>query len=197
MTTVLQRFFIAVSLSLSVFCVVGWSASHPQTNKKTVIREPSFVKEPISITIKHRGQQIKPNEEFDGDADWLKDLTLKLTNASDKTITYIAIHFIFPETATADKPSTGLQQIELGVHPDVPSNRTPIILRPGDSMEVALGNEYTDIKKLVEHRVSIDRINKVTVRAQTAIFDDGTMFYAGMLYRRDPNIPHRWIPIKQ
>jgi len=197
MTTALQRFFIAASLCLSVFCVGGWSASHPQTNKKTVIREPTMVKEPVAITIKHRGQPIKPNEEFDGDADWLKELTLKLTNASDKTITYIAIHLIFPETATAEKPSTGLHQIELGVHPDVPSNRAPIILRPGDSIEVTLENEYADIKKLVEHRVSIDKINKVTVRPQTALFDDGTMSFAGMLYRRDPNIPHRWNPIKQ
>ena len=101
------------------------------------------------------------------------------------------------ETATAEKSSTGLHQIELGVHPDVPSNRSPIALRPGDSMEVTLGNEYGDIKKLVEKRVSIDKINTVTVRPQTALFNDGTMFFAGMLYRRDPNKPGKWITIQQ
>ena len=194
--TGLQLLLVVANISLVVVYVSGWTP-RPQNNKKTVVLPPSFVKEPVAITIKHRGQQVKGNDEFDGDADWLKEVTLKLTNVSDKTITYIAIHLIFPETATAEKASTGLHQIEFGIHPDVPSNRAPIVFRPGDSMEVALGSEYAEIKKLVEQRVPIDKINKVIARPQTAIFDDGTQFFAGMLYRRDPNNPRQWIPIKQ
>jgi|SRR6185369_5543846 hypothetical protein len=194
--TGLQLLLILANINLGAVYVSGWTPG-PQNNKKTIVSPPSIVKEPVAISIKHRGQHVEANQEFDGDADWLKDVTLKLTNVSDKTITYIAIHLIFPETATAEKSSTGLHQIELGVHPDVPSNRSPIALRPGDSMEVTLGNEYGDIKKLVEKRVSIDKINKVTVRPQTALFNDGTMFFAGMLYRRDPNKPGKWITIQQ
>jgi len=194
--TGLQLLLILANINLGAVYVSGWTPG-PQNNKKTIVSPPSIVKEPVAISIKHRGQHVEANQEFDGDADWLKDVTLKLTNVSDKTITYIAIHLIFPETATAEKSSTGLHQIELGVHPDVPSNRSPINLRPGDSMEVTLGNEYGDIKKLVEKRVSIDKINKVTVRPQTALFNDGTMFFAGMLYRRDPNKPGKWITIQQ
>jgi len=194
--TGLQLLLILANINLGAVYVSGWTPG-PQNNKKTIVSPPSIVKEPVAISIKHRGQHVEANQEFDGDADWLKDVTLKLTNVSDKTITYIAIHLIFPETATAEKSSTGLHQIELGVHPDVPSNRSPIALRPGDSMEVTLGNEYGDIKKLVEKRVSIDKINKVTVRPQTALFNDGTMFFAGMLYRRDPNRPGKWITIQQ
>ena len=194
--TGLQLFLVIANISLVVIYLAGWTSS-PQSHKKTVIRPATIVKEPVAITIEHRGQQIKPNEEFEGGADWLKDVTLKLTNTSDKTITYIAIHLVFPETATAEKSSTGLHQIELGVYPDVPSNRAPFILRPGDSTEVTLGNEYADIKKLVEQRLPIDKISKVTLRLQTALFDDGTQFYAGVLYRRDPNNPRKWIPIQQ
>jgi len=194
--TGLQLLLILANINLGAVYVSGWTPG-PQNNKKTIVSPPSIVKEPVAISIKHRGQHVEANQEFDGDADWLKDVTLKLTNVSDKTITYIAIHLIFPETATAEKSSTGLHQIELGVHPDVPSNRSPIALRPGDSMEVTLGNEYGDIKKLVEIRVSIDKINTVTVRPQTALFNDGTMFFAGMLYRRDPNKPGKWITIQQ
>ena len=194
--TGLQLLLILANINLGAVYVSGWTPG-PQNNKKTIVSPPSIVKEPVAISIKHRGQHVEANQEFDGDADWLKDVTLKLTNVSDKTITYIAIHLIFPETATAEKSSTGLHQIELGVHPDVPSNRSPINLRPGDSMEVTLGNEYGDIKKLVEKRVSIDKINTVTVRPQTALFNDGTMFFAGMLYRRDPNKPGKWITIQQ
>ena len=193
--TGLQLLLILANINLGAVYVSGWTPG-PQNNKKTIVSPPSIVKEPVAISIKHRGQHVEANQEFDGDADWLKDVTLKLTNVSDKTITYIAIHLVFPETATAEKSSTGLHQIELGVHPDVPSNRSPIALRPGDSMEVTLGNEYGDIKKLVEKRVSIDKINKVTVRPQTALFNDGTMFFAGMLYRRDPNNPGKWITIQ-
>ena len=194
--TGLQLLLILANINLGAVYVSGWTPG-PQNNKKTIVSPPSIVKEPVAISIKHLGQHVEANQEFDGDADWLKDVTLKLTNVSDKTITYIAIHLIFPETATAEKSSTGLHQIELGVHPDVPSNRSPIALRPGDSMEVTLGNEYGDIKKLVEKRVSIDKINTVTVRPQTALFNDGTMFFAGMLYRRDPNKPGKWITIQQ
>ena len=194
--TGLRLLLVVATISLVVIGVSGWTKSSTQSNKKTIIRPPTMVKEPVAITIKHRGQQIKPNEEFDGDVDWLNNVTLKLTNVSDKTITYVAIHLVFPETATATDASTGLHQIELGVHPDVPSKRAPIILRPGDSMEVSLDSRYANIKYLVERRVPIAKISTVTVRPQTAIFDDGTMFFAGELYHRDPNIPHRWVPIR-
>ena len=194
--TGLQLLLVVANISLVVIYVSGWTVPSPQSNKKTIVSPPTIVKYPVAITIKHRGQQMKPNEEFDGATDWVKDLTLTVTNTSGKTITHLAIHLIFPETATAEQSSTALHQIELGVHPDVPSNRAPLILRPGDSIEVTLGNEYADIKKLVEKRVSIDKINTVTLRLQSAMFDDGTEFYAGELYRRDPNNPRRWIPIK-
>ena len=195
--TGLQLLLVVANLSLVVIYVSGWTPPRAQTNKKTIIKPPTIVKEPVAITIKHRGQPINPNEEFDGDSDWLKDVTLKLTNKSDKTITFVQIHLVFPETATAEKSSTGLHRIELGIYPDFPSNRPPMVLRPGDSTEVTLANEYTEIKRLVEQRVPIDKINQVTLRLQTALFDDGTKFFAGVLYRRDPNIPGRWNPIQQ
>jgi hypothetical protein len=33
------------------------------------------------------------------------------------------------------------------------------------------------------------------VEIHSAFFDDGTLFQAGMLYKRDPKDPHHWITL--
>ena len=188
---------VMANLCLCVIYLSAWTGSQAQNNNKKRVTRP-LAKEPVEITIEHRGQLVRENEEFEGDADWLKNLKFKIKNRSDKVITYLVLDLTFPQTATAANSSTGLHQIRLGISPDLKSGGSQFRLAPGDSKEISLDTEYPDMKKLVESRIRVENISDLVVRLETAVFDDETKWFAGVLYRRNPNSsdPSKWIPIQ-
>src|SRR5258708_34212768 len=89
---------IIANLCLLVIYVSAWTKPSVQNNKKTVIRPLTLAQEPVEITIELKGQPVNATktvraekgirtEEFDSEADWLRNLTLKVTNKSEKVIT--------------------------------------------------------------------------------------------------------------
>lgn len=197
LTATLQLILIVANLCLVVIYLSGWITPRAQNNSKKIVRPPTLVKEPLDITMEHRGRSVKPNEEFEGDAEWLRNVRFRIKNNSDKVITYVVLNLTFPETATLQSARTGLHQIRLGLDPDVKTDGPPLYLKPGESKEISLDSEYPAIKKLVESRVPMQTISSLTLRIDTALFDDGIKFFAGVLYRRDRTDPHKWIPIEQ
>lgn len=193
-----------------------------QTNEKMIIRRLTIVKYPLELSIQYKGQPLKATEHvfpelgfrtlvFDGDSDWLKNLTVTLKNVSDKPITYVALFLRFPETAR-DKPSrglnlpsptstdrphgSGLHQIFIGVDPDRKFQRPKLRLAPSESLDIPLDTEFRDIATLLRLLDQpIEQVSQMEIEIHSALFDDGSLFEAGMMYRRDPTDPHRWVPI--
>jgi hypothetical protein len=174
-------------------------------NRKEIHERLSLVKYPVTLTFELDGQPLKATEEvrpelslrvlkFEADADWLRKLTLQLKNASGKTVTYVVIFLRFPQTAN-EKGRTGVHQIYLGTDPDGKFPRPELRLAPNDTVEISLAKEIDQIKTLVETRLPLAEVFEVEVEMHAALFDDGTMFQAGMMYQRDPNDPRKWNPI--
>jgi hypothetical protein len=188
----------------------GWANPVAQTNKKTIIRRLSIIKDPVELSLKLKGQPLTSKEtvlldkgirtsEFDADADWLKDFTITLKNTSGRTITYAHVNLRFPEVIW--KGWVRKQEIHLGVHPDIKSSRPELRLAPNDSLEIPLATRYDDIRTLVKSEGSgflIENLSEMEIEFQAAQLDDETLFQAGVWYRRsaDPNHPNRWDPIK-
>ena len=109
----------------------------------------------------------------------------------------MVLDLTFPQTATNEHPRVGLHQIFLGVDPDRTLARPELRLAPNESMEIPLIARHDDIKKLVESRLSIENITEMEIRIHQVLFNDGTLFETGALYRRnpDPNDPRKWIKI--
>lgn len=188
---------LIANLCLLVIYLSAWTYPLAQNSKKKVVRPLSLVVEPVEIEIKHRGQPVKANEGFDGDSDWFKNLKFKIKNRSEKAITYVVLDLTFPETATTGNDRVGLHQIRLGVSPELKSSGSQFYLAAGDSKQISLDTEYSEIKKLVESRIPVENITNLVLRLETALFDDETKWFAGTLYRRNsnPSDPHKWIPI--
>jgi hypothetical protein len=191
-----------------VICLTGWANPPVQSNKKTVIRRLTVAKYPLELAVELNGEPVKATktvlpeqglrtEEFAADADWLKNLTLKITNTSNRVITYVVLDLTFPETATSDNPRVGLHQIFLGIDPDRKFSRPELRMAPNESIEIPLATIYNDIKTLVASRLPIENVTKVEVEFHSALFADGTLFETGDLFRRnpDPNDPRKWIRI--
>ena len=207
-----NRRVIAIILSIANLClfvadVSAWIKPGAQ-NKKTIIRLLTLAKEPVAISFNLKGQPVEVSEavraeqgirteEFEGDSDWVKDLTLKLRNTSDKTITYIQLNLHFPEVTRNGR--TALHQIFLGVDPDGQFRREELRLAPQQTIEIPLSVRYADIKNLVENggQVSLGNVTQLWVEFHAALFDDGTLFEAGTVFRRNPDQtdPHSWIKI--
>lgn len=197
---------VIANLCLFVIFVSGWVNPIAQ-NRKTILRRLTLSKEPIDISFTLKGQPLNTSDtvrreegiraqEFDADLDWLRDLTLKVRNTSEKTITYIALNLHFPEVTKNGR--TALQQVFIGIDPDRKFQRPELRLAPNETIEVPLAARYDGIETLIRAGNSrIENVGKLWLEFQSAFFDDGTLFEAGTLYRRNPdqNDPHNWIKI--
>lgn len=189
---------VIANLCLLVVYVSAWTNPRTQNKKKTISRWPTRLVYPVEITeLKTEGKAVKADEEFEGDTDWLQNLTFKLKNKSDKTITFIVLDIDFPETRAVGDGRISEHQITLGSDPENKSGHPPLHFLPGESMEVPLASEYKEIKTLLGFRLPLDNVTNVLVRLHQVMFDDGTLWSSGNLYRRnpDPNAYPKWIQI--
>jgi len=207
-----NRRAITIVLSIANLCLLviyasGWIKPSNQ-DKKQIIQRLTLTKQPVDISYKLKGQPLNAHkaeraeegtraDEFDGDQDWVKELTVKLRNTSGKTITYIQLNLHFPEVTQNGR--TALKQVFLGVDPDGKFSRPELRLAPNETIEIPLTEKYEDIKSLIETvgKKPLGNVTKLWVEFHAALFDDGTLFEAGTWYKRntDQNDPRKWIQI--
>jgi hypothetical protein len=194
---------IVANICLFSLYLSGWSHAKRQVapqKEKAVLRHPGPKNEPIEITeIRAKTKAVKLGEVFEDESDWLKHLTYKVKNRSDKAITFLQIDLDFPETeATAG--AIMMHQLFFGQRSDFRStlNNQPLYIKPNETIEISLERAYDDIKTLIELRhPTVGVINKLTIRTSDVMFEDGALYASGMFYRRnpDPNSPQKWMPI--
>ena len=161
---------IIANICLFTLYASGWSHSKRQVapqKEKAVLKHPGPKKEPFEITeIRVKTKALKLGEIFEDESDWLKHVTFKVKNRSDKAITFLQIDLDFPETeATAG--AIMMHQLLFGQRPDFRStlNNPPLYIKPNETIEVSLASEYDDIKTVIELKhPTVVVINKVTIR---------------------------------
>ena len=194
-----------VSVSVGLLLLSGRTNAMAQSKQKSIIRRVTYFKYPVEMSFELNGQPLKSIEtvagrdrtnDFEADADWLNHLTIKIKNASSKTITWMLVNLLFPEVAKDGR--VAMHQIFLGVDPDAPFKRPELRLAPNETFEIQLSAKHEEIKHLVDvigSGTPIENVSKVEIQFHAALFDDGTRFETGLWYGRDPNDPHKWIRI--
>jgi len=203
---------VTVALILANLCVLtlyvsGWSRAtlRPaarQNMGRAVVRELPLDNEPVEIgDLKVKGKPFKLGDRFiNGEDTWLKEVVFKVKNKSKKPITYVRLDLTFPETTATG--NVLFHQVFLGRRPDIPSLRSnkPLMLAPHESMDVSLAPEFDQVKRMIEFRHSaVGTINEVVVRLGEAMFEDGTLYSGGALFRRnpDPSSPRKWVILNE
>ena len=166
-----------------------------QRRGKLITREKPRANDPVVIRdVKLRGRPAQLNEEFDGTDDWLKDVSFRIQNTSHKNITYLVVEASFP-----DSQATGnlmAHDIRFGRRPDAMNQtREPLLLRPGESLDIDLGPRYANIKGFLETRQPVSAMKTLSLRPYVVFFEDGTQWSAGSYFRPDPSTRGRFIKI--
>jgi hypothetical protein len=206
--SILRNRKITTALIIANICLFalyagGWShGKRPLAlqKEKAILKHPGPKKEPFEITdIRIKTKALKLGEIFEDESDWLKHVIFKVKNRSDKAITFLQIDLDFPETeATAG--AIMMHQLFFGQRADFRAtlNNQPLYIKPNEALEISLEREYDDIKTLIELKhPTVGVINQLTIRTSDIVFEDGTLYSAGMFSRRnpDPDSPRKWIAL--
>ena len=168
--------------------------AHAQT---TLIKRNGWYRNaPIEVfDLKVKDKSVSFYEQFEADAEWLKNVSLKVKNNSKKTIVCIYMGVVFPETAHA--PMAHPKFFGYPTNTKVRPKGQPLELRSGEVLAVSLANEYEELKRLVEHRRAVDSISTLALEINRVYFDDGTMWDMGNIYRPDPDNFGKWILVEE
>ncbi|HEV2396362.1 MAG TPA: hypothetical protein VGS27_05455 [Candidatus Sulfotelmatobacter sp.] len=149
------------------------------------------------------GLPYKPwtGKPFQAGDDWVKNIILVLENFSDKQVTAVDFHLLFPQTGTGQTPDSPVvtYTIAIGRKPDwamygrsgrkhtpVGMELEPFSIPPDQKVRIALAPFYDAIKAGVERKDPIRVIDAVRVDAGTFYFADGTRWAIGQFERPDP-----------
>ncbi len=169
-----------------------------QQNQERLLEKYVHRKEPLRIkAIKGKKGDVNISKKFLDDDDWLKGLSFSLENISEKTITYIGLELEFPRSD--DVPPLVFPLIYgQGLLPDTETTVNSPPIKPGEEVVLSLSPTiYTELKQSLDQEKYSKSIKHAVIDLRTVIFDDGIMWRAGRLMKRDPNDSRRWISVEQ
>lgn len=176
--------------------IVGFTQTQNKDEKQ--IKKNSFKKEPVEILGLGSGGLVRKfSQKFQKKKDWLKDLKIKFKNTSGKTISFIEFGLLFPETQSTGR--TMYYTLRSGVHPLTLARKnkeTVNFAAPNSVSELKLSAEgFTRLKAFLATRQELDSLTVVNIQISVVYFSDGTRWYAGTMWRPDPQRKGRHLPI--
>lgn len=171
-------------------------SSSPQAPAQ-VLTKRSWRDEPVKVTkIKVKGRAVKLGESFSEGSDWLRGLTVSVKNTSvGKSIQFIEL--ILDLSERPDDESAPAWTISYGrpLSATAAAGETRPVA-PGETVDLVLsGDEYDTLADSLAGSGYRGDINKVEITLAQVVFDDGTIWSAGKLWRKDPDDPDKLKPV--
>jgi hypothetical protein len=166
-------------------------------NRKVVDQERNYPNQPVEIVglrIDGKVAELSEGVKVEPQTEWLKGLSWRIKNRSNKNILSIDLYVMFPDTQ-ANGPIF-VCPMHYGNDPKATAGSESVEpLKPGDTAHFAISNDiYAGIKRHLESRMSLAEVNHVRVRPELIVFDDDTAWSMGQEMHRDPDKPSRWVP---
>lgn len=187
--SVVSGYFIGSGIVNSVTNVKAQSG-------KKVIKLADTVNAQLKFTEpKLRQQERSFGENFDAHPNWIKDLSFKLENISEKPIVFLQININFPETRLTGNLMSYTMTFGQRPNSKFKQLNKQMELMPGEVLEVSLDKERDKIHQFINERQPMESIEKVELEIGFIIFEDRTAWTAGTFLRQDPGNPDRYNPI--
>lgn len=181
------------AIVVGCFCLLFAAHISAQVQQGRTIRKAYIPREPVTVLeVKVGEQSVRLDTAFFDNESWLKGLQLKLKNISGKTIQYIEVEIIIPESITRGNPL--VMPISYGQKQAAEVATTvPKSVSDGDSVVLVLPDAgYDSIRNFLTDKNGSTTINSIELRIGMTIFSDGTAWREGSILHRGPNNPNIW-----
>jgi len=163
--------FASVSAAQQTTRLVDWQSVPPDLHPKAL--------EIVSIAVDQT--RITTGEPFSADEDWLDELTFRVRNVSDKTVTLFHFGVAFPELGHGDGSYPGFS---IGYNVKKTSdNLKPI--SPGSEVALKLpADQLAAIRQASAKLIGTTHLTRVTILPGAVDFADGSKL-GGISLRKD------------
>ena len=204
----LLRFLCQVLVTVFISTLLISSVIASQTPER-VVKKRSWHKEPVKISkLKVKGIVVGLGKKFlEGDDNWFRELNIELKNMSDKPIIFVNFTLVLarPEKYGSTTPLAGepyASDITYGRDPLLPGDAAPpdqpIPIMPGNSINLVLSSAtYNRITASLNELKYPAGVKEIWLVIGRIVFEDGTMWNAGNLFRPDPSSPRGYTLIGQ
>jgi hypothetical protein len=180
------------------FCFFASTRPSNSQNEDKLIKKEEWFKPPVKITlVKSKIGELATDKKISAGDDWLKGLTIRVRNDSDKPVNYVNIDLQFRHPEHQSWEFDLLAPHEYGRSPFTPPEQEfphaaePIF--PGQTRDIPLTDENYDALMRELDRLKYPAIKEVILRVRAVGFSDGTAWDSGNIFRHDPNNPGKWI----
>ena len=152
-----------------------------------VVHLGSYSDQPVELELKIADEVIIADKTFVAIDDWLKDLSWRMKNTSDKSIVCIEVELDFHGLGSSK--AERVYTFRYGQRPDnQDAIGEPKLLKPGESANFKLSDtEYNEIKQFVEQKQPSEGVatvmSVVEMKIATVFFDDQSMWKDGKMLR--------------
>jgi hypothetical protein len=167
------------------------SSSKP-LNETRVLRAVKWGPEPVEVTeIRINSKPVSFDRSFvSNEDDWIRELSFKVKNTSNKDISYVRFELQFPLN-DIPKRAFYVQVIEYGGTPVPGSGKT---IRPGETVRLTCHTDVSALKKVVRDKGQGEylKMNAALLSTEVIDFQDKTSWLAGQWMRFDDK-NKKWI----
>ncbi len=159
-----------------------------------VLTKSSFRDEPIQIVkVKNKKRDLPVGGKFkDGDAEWLRGLTITVRNDSGRDITHLSFAVLFPANknqASSDVSYTfdfmwGLSPLSKH-YKESRRLRPERVIKRNDKFDLTLSDEQYDHIQKVLNSLSYPSVREIEIWIDEVGFDDGTSWRGGQILYPD------------
>jgi hypothetical protein len=148
-------------------------------------------------------REISPGTPFQADEDWLKNVSIFVTNRTNKVIVCAEVELLFPDIGdgSVGRPTTGYT-ISVGQRPEwslyyrdgtkmLPdATRKPLSLAPGKTLEIPVADYINQIQSVVEEKLPFLQITRVNISRGSFYFEGGMRWEGSSHYYSVPETGH-------
>jgi hypothetical protein len=167
-----------------------------------ITRMHKYANEPVSVVgVQVRGRSFESGDlpaVFQDTSGWLKGMTVRFKNVSDKPISSLELH------VTANNPNKpgNLIDFTLKFGDDPGPNRPEgaAVLAPGQMAELSISDAwYARAERVLKTNgsPSLSKIQTVDIEVGYVHFDDGTAWHAGDFLQPDPDHAGNYIVVEK
>jgi hypothetical protein len=170
------------------------SVATSQVLERRINRKPQGRNTPVTIvSVSNKRASLDLDTKFIDDEDWLKGLSFQIINSYHKGIRYVSLDLSFPRPKGETEPPF-INNLAYGDDPEGTSKERTKLLHPGETVTLKLSDaEHESVRKILRNLHYPDTIVQVTIRLDHVVFEDGTLWKAGLFFRRDVNDPEKWV----